>query len=189
MMKKIFLCLFMASSAWAQTEVAPDQYVDLLLLQLQNRFEDSTAQERTNRQYQAYGIAGQYSVFRAEFEFNQFYDSTGNQSLKVEQTLREYDLGLGYRVYQLISDDRRLSLNAFAKVWLGQTRTTVDTTFAGVQTTNESDPEAVYGLGASVMARLTYFIAEAEFRYLNSKNFSPQNVPVFAIKIGASIPY
>ncbi len=189
-MKIFFLtfCLF-ATNAFAQTPVAADNFVDILPLQLQYRFEDSTGQERTNRQYQAYGLGIQYLQFHAEFEFNQFYDKTGNGSVKIEQTIREYDLGLGYRVYQLMSDDRRLSLNIFGKVWLGQTQTTVDTNFLASYTSVDSNLENVYGIGASALARLSYFLTEVEFKMLNSKNMSPQSVPVLAIKIGLTIPY
>jgi len=182
--------LFWALPSWAQFEVAPDRYIDILPLQLQNRYEDSSSQERTNRQYQAYTLGVQLSIFRAEIEFNQYYDKTGSGSaLIVEQTIREYDLGLGYRVYQLISDDRRLAFNIFGKVWLGQTQTTVDTTFAGSHTQDESDKNSVYGAGASALVRVSYFEIEADFRFLNSKNMSPQTVPVFGLKIGATIPY
>jgi hypothetical protein len=181
--------LFWVLPAWAQFEVAPDRYVDLLPLQLQNRYEDSSAQERTNRQYQAYTLGLQFSIFRMEVEYNQFYDKTGGASLKVEQTIKEYNLGLGYRVYQLISDDRRLTFNIFGKLWLGQTQTTVDTTFAGTLTEDVSDKENVLGAGASALVRISYFIAEADFRFLNSKNMNPQTVPVFGVKVGATIPY
>lgn len=182
--------LFWALPSWAQFEVAPDRYLDILPVQLQNRYEDSSSQERTNRQYQAYTLGMQFSIFRAEFEFSQFYDKTGGgTALNVEQTIREYDLGLGCRVYQLISDDRRLSLNVFGKVWLGQTQTTLDTTFATSQTQDVSDKDSVYGAGASALVRISYFAAEADFRFLNSKNMSPQTVPVFGLKIGATIPY
>lgn len=184
----IFVLLF-ALPSWAQFEVAPDRYIDLLPLHIQNRYEDSSAQERTNRQYQAYSLGVQFSIFRAEFEYNQFYDKTGGASLKVEQTIKEYDLGLGYRVYQLISDDRRLTLNIFGKLWYGQTQTTIDTTFAGVQTQEVSDKEAVLGAGASALLRISYFIAEIDFKFVNSKNMNPQTVPVIAGKIGATFPY
>lgn len=187
-MKTIFLSMVLlwASSSWAQFE---DRYVDLLPLQLQNRYEDSSGQERTNRQYQSYTLAMQYAAFRPEIELSQFYDKTNSGSMKVEQTIREVSLGLGYRVYQLISDDRRLTLNAFAKLWLGQTQKTIDTTFGGVQSREKSDQDMVLGAGGSFMARLTYFILEAELKALNSKNMSPQTVPVFGLKIGVSIPY
>ena len=181
--------LFWSLPTWAQFEVAPDRYIDLLPLQLQNRYEDSSAQERTNRQYQAYTLGVQFSIFRMEVEYNQFYDKTGGASLKVEQTIQEYDLGLGYRVYQLISDDRRLTFNVFGKLWFGQTQTTVDTTFAGIQTQDVSDKENVLGAGASALLRISYFIAEVDFRFLNSKNMTPQTVPVFGVKVGATFPY
>lgn len=184
-----FLQLFWSTSSWAQLDVAPDRYIDLLPLQVQNRYEDSSAQERTNRQYQAYTLGVQFSIFRMEVEYNQFYDKTGIATAKVEQTIQEYDLGLGYRVYQLISDDRRLTFNIFGKLWLGQTQTTIDTTFAGNQTRDVSDKESVLGAGASALLRISYFIAEADFRFLNSKNMSPQTVPVFGLKVGATIPY
>jgi hypothetical protein len=184
-----FPFLFCALPAWAQFEVAPDRYIDLLPLQIQNRYEDSSAQERTNRQYQAYSLGVQFSIFRMELEYNQFYDKTGGASLKVEQTIQEYDLGLGYRVYQLISDDRRLTLNLFGKLWFGQTQTTIDTTFAGVQSQDVSDKENVLGAGASALLRISYFIAEVDFRVLNSKNMSPQTVPVVGARIGATFPY
>lgn len=188
--KIFFLSLLLVGfQAWAQKEVAPDRYVDILPLQLQNRYEDSTGQERTNRQYQAYTLGVQLSIFRMELEYNQFYDKTGGASLKVEQTIREYDLGLGYRVYQLISDDRRLTFNVFAKLWLGRTQTTIDTTFAGSQTRDQSEAENVFGAGVSALVRISYFIAEADLRALSSKNMTPQTVPVFGLKIGACIPY
>lgn len=189
-MKIFFLILLLgAGRVFAFGEIAPDQYIDLFPLQLQNRYEDSSSQERTNRQYQAYTLGVHYSDLRIEIEYNQFYDKTGSGSVKVEQTIREYDLGVGYRVFGLMSDDRRLSFNAFAKFWVGQTQTTVDTTFASSQTTDKSDNQNVLGLGASVLTRITYFIAEAELRILNSKNMSPQSVPVFGFKIGVCLPY
>ena len=185
----ITLILFFGSIAQAQHEVAPDQYVDLMPLQLEYRFEDSTGQERTNRQYQSYGIGMQYSKYKAELEFSQFYDKTGNPSLKIEQTIREFNLGFGYRLYQLLSDDRRMSLNAFAKLWLGQTQTTIDTTLLTSQSSADSDKEMVLGAGGSLLVRISYFLAEADLKMLNSKNMSPQDVPVFAAKIGVTIPY
>lgn len=190
-MKIIFLSMLLwATQTWAQFEVAPDRYVDLLPLQLQNRYEDSSSQERINRQYQAYTVGVQFSIFRMEFEYNQFYDKTGSgTALQTEQTIREYDLGLGYRVYQLLSDDRRMSINAFAKLWLGQTQTTIEQAFAGNYSKDESDKEMVTGAGASALVRISYFMIEGDFRFLNSKNMHPQTVPVFGLKIGFSLPY
>lgn len=184
-----FPLLFWVLPTWAQFEVAPDRYIDILPLHIQNRYEDSSSQERTNRQYQAYSLGLQFSIFRMELEYNQFYDKTGGPSLKIEQKIQEYELGLGYRVYQLISDDRRMTFNIFGKLWLGQTQTTVGTTFAGIQTQDVSDKENILGSGASVLVRISYFIAEVDFRFLNSKNFSPQTVPVVGAKIGATFPY
>lgn len=189
-MKIIFLSVLVSvSQAWAQYEIAPDRFVDLMPLQLQSRYEDSSGQERTNRQYQAYSLGLQYSAFRSELEFNQFYDKTSSGSVRIENTIREFNLGLGYRVYQLISDDRRFTLNAFTKLWLGQTQTTVATNFGVSQSTDKSDQDMVLGASVSVLARITYFMVEAELRALNSKNMSPQTVPVFGLKLGASIPY
>ncbi len=190
-LKLVFLNLvFWSLPTWAQYEVAPDRFIDILPLQIQNRYEDSSAQERTNRLYQAYSLGVQFSIFRMEFEYNQFYDKTGGgAALKVEQTIQEYDIGLGYRVYQIISDDRRLTFNVFGKLWWGQTQTTIDTTFAGIKTQDVSDRQTVLGAGASALLRISYFIAEADFRFLNSKNMSPQTVPVAGARIGVTFPY
>ena len=188
-MLKFIIFLLISSSVLAQQNEPNTSSIDLLFLQLQFRFEDANDQTRTNHQYQAYGLGWQQSFFRAEIEYSQYYDSTGNSALKIEQTVQELSLGLGYELYKFTDIERSLSLAAYANVWLGQTQTTIDTTLLSVQNTLKSDKENVLGFGASLVGRIKYFILETDFKMLNSKNMSPQTIPVVGIKLGASIPY
>ncbi len=185
---KIFLIVyFICLNGWG-AKAEPQINLDLLPLQLQMRYEDANDQTRTNHQYQAYSIAFQYENFRTELEYSQFFDSTGNSSLKIEQAIKEFDLGLGYRIYDLADPVEKLSLSGIVNLWLGQTQTSVDTTLLGVQNSAQSEKEMVIGAGVSLIGRISYFLIETDLKMLNSKNMNPRDVPVFAIKLGIGIP-
>lgn len=188
----LILSLLVPSFAFAQggarAVVAPQMSLDLLPLELQMRYEDANDQTRTNHQYQAYGIGFQYTDFRAELEYSQFYDATGNASLKIEQSIKEFNLGLGYQVYHLADANQKLSLSGLINLWLGQTQTIIDTTLLGAKSTSESEKENVLGAGFVVIGRISYFMIETDFKVLNSKNMNPREVPVFALKLGLGIP-
>ena len=187
-MKIILILSLICSTTLAQGSKVVEQRLDLLLLQLQMRYEDSNDQTRTNHQYQTYGVGYQYSDFRAELEYSQFYDATGNASLKIEEKIQEFNLGLGYQVYHLADAHQRLSLSGLASLWVGQTQTIIDTNLLGSKSTSESEKETVLGAGFILIGRISYFMIETDFKMLNSKNMNPRDVPVFALKLGLSIP-
>jgi hypothetical protein len=176
-------------TAQAESVEISENYVDILPLEIQFRYEDSSDQSRTTHQYQAYDLAYQHTAFRFELQWSQYYDSTGNSTLKINQTIRELNLGLGYRVYHLSEPNNKLDLSSFVVFWGGQTQTEIETILLSTKNSVLSEKDNVYGVGINLVGRINYFIAETDFKYLTSKNMSPLQVPVFGIKIGAGIPF
>ncbi len=166
-----------------------ERYVDIMPLQLQFRYQDSTNQEKEIVQYQSYSLAVQPSLFRFGIEFSQNENRSGNNSLTVSTESKEYCLSAGYQVFEISAPEKKRSLNMFVNGLLGTTQTTIVTQLLGSSANGRSDKNEVYGVGVALVGRAKYFLLETEFRLLNSKNFSPQIVPAALIKLGASIPY
>lgn len=189
---KLVLILLLISSFGSAASKKPEvekYFLDILPLHLQYRYEDNSDQMRTNIQYQAYSLGLQISDFRTELEYSQYSDSTGNPSVKIEKAITEFDLALGYRVYVWRLAEHDMSLSFFGNIWFGQTQTKIDTTLLTSKSTLTSGPEQILGVGASVIGRISYFIMLLDFKMLNSKNMSPQSIPVYGLKIGTGIPF
>lgn len=166
-----------------------DDFVDILLFQLQFRYEDSANQAIEVIQYRTFGIAIQPGIYRLGLEYSRNENETGNSSLSVRTDLKEYALTASYRLLQFAVPEKRRSLDFLLGGVIGTTQTEVRTQLLNNPSTSKSGSNLVYGVAASLIGRLHYFIIESEFKILTSKNFSPQIVPVAQIKLGASIPY
>ena len=163
--------------------------IDLYPLQLQFRYQDTASQAKEAVQYQALGFAAQQTDFRIGFEYS-FQDSrTGNSSLSVETKNKEYSLFGGYRIFEISLPERRRSLDIFVNGSLGSTQSEVTTQLLSSPSTAQSDKNSVIGASVAFVGRVKYFSIETEFKLLNSKNFSPQTIPVAQIKLGATFPY
>ncbi len=185
---KTLIIFFILAFSFESFAEATNSYVDLNLVALQYRYEDTVNQTQATQAYRSYSMAFQYRQIRASAELNSFTDSTGNQSLAIEKKVSEYLITLGYQVYRLAQDENKISLDCFANAALGQTKTEVKTTLFSNQNTADSESDLVLGLGGSLVGRVHYFLAELDFKYLNSKNMSPQYVPVLSFKMGIGIP-
>lgn len=166
-----------------------DEVVDISLFQLQFRYEDSANQAIEVIQYRTFGIAIQPGLYRLGFEYSRNENQTGNSSLSVRTDIKEYALTASYRLYQFAVPERRRSLDFLLGGVIGTTQTDVRTQLLNNPSISKSDSNLVYGVAASLIGRLYYFMIETEFKILTSKNFSPQVVPVAQIKLGFSIPY
>ncbi len=173
----------------ASLQCFASQYFDILPLQLQLRYEDSANQAIEVIQYRTLGIAIQSSVYRLGFEYSRNESETGNSSLSVRTDLKEYALTASYRLLQFAVPEKHRSLDFLLGGVIGTTQTEVYTQLLNNPSTSKSGSNLVYGVTASALGRIQYFIIETEFKILTSKNFSPQVVPAAQLKLGVSIPY
>lgn len=165
-------------------------YLDLILLQFQYRYEDTINQEKALQNYSSYDLVFQWNNWRTGLQMSQLSSSTGNPSYMTEVKTTEYLAHLGYQFYSLMSADNQHSLGFFGAGYLGETQTTTDRTLLNSSKVhNESDPDTVIGLGVGAIARVYWLLLESDFKMLQSRNMSPQQVPVFGIKLGVGIPF
>ena len=184
--KKIWIFLILVSS---QTVLA-QRYVDILPLELQFRYEDSSSQSKEIIQYQSFGLAVQQDQYRLGIAFGKNESRTGNNSLSITTQVNDYALTGGYLIFEISAPEKKRSLNIFAAGMVGSTQSKISTQLLGSSpTTALSDRNIVYGVSVTLVGRAKYFLLETDFKIINSKNYSPQNVPVVGLKIGASIPF
>lgn len=160
------------------------QTVDILPLQIQFRYEDSVEQAKATQQYQSLGFNYQRSLLRFGYEVSSRLDKTGNQSLSIEKKVQDYLLTGGYQLYQIKSEDQKLSISWFAETFVGQTQTDVKTTLFSSSTTSSSEKDWILGLGSSLVGRYSYALLVTDIKVLSSKNMSPQIVPALSFKFG-----
>lgn len=180
----IFIAFLFSEAAVAQ------RYIDILPLQLQFRYEDSASQSKEIVQYQSFDIAAQQDQYRLGFGFSKNETRTGNPSLNITTQVYDYALTGGYLIFEISAPEKKRSLNFFATATLGTTQLKVSTQLLGSSPTSaESNKNMIYGAGVTLVGRAKYFLFETDFKIINSKNYSPQYIPVMGIKMGASIPF
>lgn len=180
-MKKYFLVgiLFVTQSALAEN------YIDILPLQLQYRYEETSNQSKDYISYQSYGAAIQVEKYRLGLDYSKHRVQTGNTSLNVETTTKDFILTAGYQVYLLQNKDQ-WRLDCFANGVIGTSEAEVNTNLLGATTASVGDQNPIFGLSASAVGRINYFMMEFEVRALNSKGFSPATVFTSQLKVGLS---
>ena len=180
----IFMIILGSQNALAQ------RYIDILPLELQFRYEDSSSQSKEIVQYQSYAIAAQQDKYRLGFAFSKNESRTGNSSLSFTTQVNDYSFIGGYLIFEISAPERKRSLDIFATGLLGTTQSKVTTQLLGTSPTmSASDKNIIYGIGITLVGRAKYLLLETDFKIINSKNYSPQYVPVVGVKIGASIPF
>lgn len=184
--KYVWIFLVLLGSRTAQAE----RYMDILPLELQFRYEDSSSQSKEIVQYQSFGIAAQQDQYRVGIAFSKNESRTGNTSLSITTQVIDYALTGGYLIFEISAPEKKRSLNIFVTGMVGSTQSKVSTQLLGSSANSAtSDKNVMYGVGVTLVGRVKYFLLESDFKIINSRNYSPQNVPVVGIKIGASIPF
>lgn len=180
-MKKYFLVgLLLATQS-----VLAENYVDILPLQLQYRYEETSNQSKDYISYQSYGAAIQVEKYRIGLDYSKHRVQTGNASLNIESTEKDFILTAGYQVYLLQNKDQ-WSVDFFANAAIGTSEAEVNTNLLGATTSSIGDQNPIFGLSASAVGRVSYFMTEIEVRALNSKGFSPTTVFTSQLKVGLS---
>jgi hypothetical protein len=161
-------------------------YVDVMPLELQYRYEDTSSQSKDNVRYESYGIAAQMEKVRLGVDLSKHRDQTGNASLNTEYLKKDILLIVGYEVYEFQNKGSAIQYSVFANGIAGANQSEVNTNLLGTTSSSVADQSSIFGLGASGVIRIKYFMAEAEVRALNSKGFSPATVYTSQIKLGLS---
>lgn len=181
-----FIILFLLSLISLSSKAF--QAIDFSPLQLQFRFEDTSAQTKETVSYQSLSANFQKDLFRIGLGYSRHTDETGNASLHIANDKKDYLVNSGYQAFSLLVKSSNLRLDIFAEGVFGITQSTVATTLLGSTTSSNSNNDLVYGAGAAAIGRYSYFLLESDFHVLGSKAFAPQYVPVFTIKAGVSFP-
>ncbi len=177
----ILVLQMIVCSSWGRSSIA------ILPLQLELRYEDTSAQTKDVVNYQSLSIAYQNDPYRADLIYSRHQDQTGNTSLNVSVLKKEYLAHGGYQFFHSELESQKLSLDLFGQVAFGTTQTDVTTTLLGSSTAASSDNYLVYGLGALAQGGWQFLILQVGFDFLTSKSFSPQIVPVASVNFGFNI--
>lgn len=182
-MKFIFagVVLLFSTSAWSYSAV------EIFPLQLQFRYEETSAQSKETISYQSFSGYLQFDFHRWGLTYNRHQNETGNSSFNIQTEKKEYFGVFGYRFFRIEEQIQKLSLEIFADAIFGMTQSSVATTLLGTVASSTSNQEQVYGLGSAIVGRLSYFMLETDFHILTSKAFSPQYVPEVTFKAGFNI--
>lgn len=174
--------------------------VQVFLPGIQMRFQDTLHQARESVYYKNYSVNYQMQSYILGLEYSQYSEDSGNSSLKVESQTDEWLMMAGYSFYtwiidrsivQAIENKKNVSIKEtlrfefFLHVVLGKTQTQVKTSVVNASTTQKTDWDDVVGLGAAIQFKIGYFLTSLDSYYLQSKDFSPNFVPVTTLKIGA----
>lgn len=170
-------------------QASADRSIEITPLQLQFRYEDSANQAIEIVDYRSYGLAARHGLYRVGIEYSRREIQTGNSSFSVRSDIKEYAVTAGYQIYRISAPKEKSSLEFLIGGTLGTTQTDVLTQVFGSPSISKSGTSAVYGVAAAIVGRVKYFFIEAELKFLNSKNFSPQWVPTAQLKLGVGIPY
>lgn len=165
-----------------------DNYIDILPLQLQYRYEDTVNQSKDYLSYQTFGAAIQVEKYRLGIDAAKRKDSTGNASFNIETLKKDFLLTVGYEVYLLQNKDSIWHVGFFANAIAGVSETEVTTKLLSSSSSSVADQNPVFGLGAAAVFRIKYFMMEADVKALNSKGFSPSTVFSSQLKLGLTIP-
>lgn len=181
MMKSLLAGLLFSSCG----AYAADNYIDILPLQSQFRYEETVNQSKDYVTYQSFGAAIQVSKFRLGLDYSYHRDQTGNASYNVEARTKDFILSGGYQVF-MIESQSLLRLDIFANALMGVSEAEVNTTLLGATTKAVGDQNPIFGLGAAAVGRYKIMILEIDVSALNSKGFSPTTVFTTQAKVGLS---
>lgn len=163
-------------------------FIDIIPIDLQYRYEDSSEQERAMRLYKGYELGGQWNDYRLALQWSQFSQKTGTAAIQIETEFQEYLLQAGYQLAAFKTADAKQSLSLFVHGDFGSTQTRVSRSLYSQSQSDQTVPELVLGLGGSALARIYYLLLQSEVSMLSSRNMSPKEVMRFDIKLGLSIP-
>ncbi len=179
--------LFFIFQMVALTSLA-SKWIDISLLQLQFRYEDTSMQSKETATYQSFGAAYQQDIYRLGFGYSRHQDQSGNASLSIENEKKEYLFDFGYQVFKFENDSKKISLDLFVDAIAGWTQSRVDTKLFSTSSSSNSSNSAVFGVGSSAVGRISYLLLETDLAILTADSFTPQYVPVLIFKAGLSFP-
>jgi hypothetical protein len=156
---------------------------------LQFRYENDSDQTIKNRQYSNYNLAAViFDDYMIGAEFNQNSTESGNTSLNIKTEFQEFNLYGGYFVYsKLLHEEYKIIFDIGPVAYLGQNRTTVETTLGNVSDQSAGEGNLVYGLGLQATLRLSALLFQAESRYAYSRSYEPSYTPVYGVRVGFRI--
>lgn len=155
---------------------------------IQWRFEESSDQATDIRDYTHYAAHLMYDKILTGIEYNTFEDSSGNTSLNVKSTVKEWNVILGYSLlkYEFQNVTSNTNIELIAEGFVGKNKTVVKTSLLGSEQTDESEEQSVLGAGGVMLFRIDYFIAALDSRWMQSNAYTPNSISVTTFKLGVN---
>lgn len=155
----------------------------------QMRYENDEDQTIKNRQYTNYNLSAVvFDDYVIGGEFNERSHESGNTALNIKTEFQEFNLYAGYFIYsKLLNEEYKIIFDIGPVGYIGQNRTTVETTLGASSAQSAGEDNLVYGLGIQGTLRLSALILQAESRYAYSRSYEPGYTPVYGVRLGFRI--
>lgn len=156
---------------------------------VQYRYENDQDQSISNQQYRNYNLAGIiFDRYLVGAEFDEHGQDSASGSIAIKTQFQEFNLYFGYLIYsKTLHEEYKIIFDIEPVVYLGQNRTSVETTLNSISQKSTGENNLVYALGAQATLRIGFFILQPEFRYAYSRSYEPSYVPIFGGRIGFRI--
>lgn len=185
----VFFFLFSAAAyAQSQSELFNLQ---IYVPGIQMRFEEGSDQQQDVRDYTHYAIHLMYDKFLSGVEYNTSEDTTGNASLNVKATVKEWNLLAGWSLVKFDFPNLTTNTNVefLVEGFYGNSKTQIRTSLLGSSQSDESEEKSVLGVGGLALFRLDYFIAAFDTRWMQSEAYTPSSVSVTSFKLGVNFRF
>lgn len=155
-------------------------FVDIYFLNKELRFERDIQQELVARNSALnFAVGGRYNASSLLFEYGTFTRSSGNSTLSISSTRREYSLWGKQNLFAFEYCD------LFAELGLGAYQEEVRTTLGGTSVTDQGALSAMGGAGGGFSTVLfKYVTLSLEARLLLGSNFDPNPEPGLLFRSG-----
>lgn len=186
-MNKFFLILF--GFMMTAGSLASANEIHIFAPGYQMRYENDEDQTIKNRQYTNYNLAAViFDDYLIGGEFNQRSSESGNVALNIKTEYQEFNLYAGYFIYsKLLNDEYKVVFDIGPVGYIGQNRTTVETTVGSFTAQSNGEDNLVYAVGLQATLRLSALIIQAESRYAYSRSYEPSYTPVYGVRLGFRI--
>lgn len=144
------------------------------------RYERSADQQMVFRQPLNLAVGFRKDKFTYLFEVSQFQETSGNSTLSIDRSHREYVGWLNYSVLPIGQ------WNVFAAFGVGAYQENIRTSLYGSSVTDTGEMQLVGGAGAGLKVLIArHLLLSFEGRFIGAQNFDPNPQGALVIRIGA----
>ena len=150
----------------------------MLNVGVESRLERNQEQNIVDRQLKSYAMGVGYSDFVFSFEFSNFKETTGQNSLVIDRNVDNY---MGWAYW---GAGEWASLIPFLGLGAGQSLETIDTTLLGAKSRDKSKPQWIGGGSVGLRANMPFLWLSIEARVLGAERWDPNPTAGFTGRLG-----